>query len=228
MADDVLIHIKPNIVLSADMPPPESVDYYEMYLHDRKTDRGDGYQIIGTLKEKNQFSSMIRDHVYFESEKVKEWDCNDIVLPMHLRQFSEAISLIFSYEARHDPWARFRSAALTIRQTNLSEGDRQDTLDWHSDGNPFKKDPFTCDHIYMISDVSPTLAQVRPLKDAFNRLSGITEPREGLTARAEPYQIVLMTDKTYHRSLGVNVAGRRTFLRMNFSSPRREDAGFTP
>ena len=209
--------ITPDTTLAEGMTPPMN---YTFDVSRRKhSEGGHGALTVGHLSDNASFSrykgKLNRDAIY-----VKKAGSDELVIPAIYEQFREAIEKIVSYEARHSPLYRYRMAKLNVRQWDMDIGQRQDAAPWHGDRVDTKPDeaPFE-DDIFTISDRDGTLTQARPLRDRFNRLSGIYAPVMGLVAQAQPYDINWMSHNVAHSSTFATKKDVRTFLRLTFESP---------
>lgn len=204
---------------------------YDCVSNVRKLTAGEGAVQIATLDDTQNFSRY-RYRINRLQDEFKKPGTLVHTIPTEYAQFAEALQKIASFEARHSPLFLWKRGYLTIRQNQMQPGQNQVSLGWHTDRQNrvgHATHPML-DHIYVVSDLCPTLVQDRPLRDAFNQLNAdeITKAKNGLSRQADPYAILLMNNYCYHASPPVDRAGIRTFIRVMYESPDIEDLATLP
>ena len=203
----------------ADSRPPDGVSFDCLYDKEKERD-GEGAIVIARLDDLPAFSTWARGGFNRLRDAIKKPGEMDHVMPDVWGQFAEAIRKIAAYEARHSRLMLYKTAQLTLRQWEMNPGQTQVGNDWHTDGGEPDKveNPFV-EHVYTVSDVSPTLLQARTMTDAFNQLSHARGPEENLVVQARPGDINLMTNYCWHSTAAVTEPCVRTFLRITYESP---------
>jgi hypothetical protein len=209
---------------------PEGITY-ERVSNVRRLIAGESAVAVARLDDPQKFSSF-RYRINRLQDEFKKPGELVHTIPTEYAQFAEALQKIASYEAKHSQLFLFKRGYLTIRQSEMQPGQNQVSLGWHTDRQNrvgYASHPLL-DHIYVVSDLCPTLVQDRPLRDAFNQLNAdeITGAEAGLSRQADPYAILLMNNYCYHASPIVDRSGTRTFLRVMYESPSVEDLATLP
>lgn len=225
MEQDKIISFMPDFNLAAGAPAPRGVSFDGLVSSERKT-QGEGALVIATVADREAFSAH-NGKLHHEPHSIKSSGSLRHNVPACFAQFMPAISFMAAYEARHSPLFLYKQGFLTVRQWRVKEGACQNRMNWHVDERP-RRQMMTgqfplANHIYIVTDKSPTLVQARPLSHAFNALN---EDILGGTRRnhvqMQPYDIALMTSLCYHRSAPAEESGIRTLLRVIYESPRRD------
>lgn len=231
MADsEYLMGIIPDAAWAEGTVAPAGISY-DRVSNARKLTPGEGAVQIARLDNPQNFSRY-RYRVNRLQDEFKKPGELMHAIPTKYAQFAEALQKIAAYEARHSPLFLWKRGYLTIRQSPIQAGQNQVSLGWHTDRQNrvgYASHPLL-DHIYVVSDLCPTLVQDRPLRDAFNQLNvdEITGAEAGLSRQADPYAILLMNNYCYHASPIVDRSGTRTFLRVMYESPSVKDLATLP
>ncbi|MGZ9097791.1 MAG: hypothetical protein ACXW30_05800 [Micavibrio sp.] len=231
MADsEYLMDIIPDTAWAEGTIAPAGISY-DRVSHARKLTPGEGAVQIARLDDPQNFSRY-RYRVNRLQDEFKKPGKLVHTIPTEYAQFAEALQKIAAYEARHSPLFLWKRGYLTIRQNEMRPGQNQVSLGWHTDRSDRigRAQYPLLDHIYVVSDLCPTLVQDRPLRDAFNQLNAdkVTGAKSGLSRQADPYAILLMNNYCYHASPIVDRSGTRTFLRVMYESPSVTDLATLP
>ncbi len=207
------IEFTPDEGLAADMPAPDDVSFEQDFQH-RRLAGGEGGVTLATLADRAAFSA--HNHLFVNEHVIK--DAGTLVhrYPAAYAQFDEIIRLVAAFEAAHSAMLVHKRCLLTIRQSELAKGAHQVGLQsWHTDRNDLFRSRPVVDHVYVACDRSPTMIQRRRLSDAFNELQ--QKPEEAV--QAAPYDVCLLTNYTWHKTMPVTESGVRTFVRISYEGP---------
>lgn len=216
------IYFTPDPKLVVNAPDPSDLSFHGQFS-EAKIKRGEPSLAIGEVFNKAAFSEY-RLPTYRAGDVIKKRGEMTHKLDDEYGQFAEAIKKIAAYEAKHNKiMMKYMEGRLTIRQGWVSAGQQQDSLPWHTDFESSQRNKKAgADHVYLVSDVLPTLFQEKPVPGIVKKLQNIHEAKKGLVRQAKPYEINAMTDYCWHSSVPAKKAGYRTFIRVIYKSPDKE------
>lgn len=182
-------------------------------------------ECIGSLtyKQSVDFSLPFRhDWQQFSSDRFNGSDGvllnnsdEDFGLPANYAQFLPAIHLVAEHEASVRDVRKIADAVLTIRQcfveARQSQQDGSMIGKAHQDHSVDEPSRF-----YTISDVSPTEFFPELQDKQGDRLFGVPIPPDEPTVHFNPYDIVVASGATYHRSPPLQKSTVRTFMRLSY------------
>lgn len=212
------IYFTPDPKLAANTPDPSDLSFHGQFSK-TKIKRGEPGLVIGEVFNKAAFSEY-RLPIYRAGDVIKKRGEMIHTLDDEYGQFAEAIKKIAAYEAKHNKAMKYMEGRMTIRQGWVCVGQQQDSLPWHTDlGRNGRNKRAGMDHVYLVSDVLPTLFQEKAVPGIVKKLQEIHEAKKGLVRQAKPYEINAMTNYCWHSSVPAEKAGYRTFIRVVYESP---------
>jgi hypothetical protein len=222
MAEDRDIVFVPDSAHMPDWPAPQGkISFNELFNFystgvSQKVDEGEPPLTLGFVENREGFSRRINDFGYVRQDfNLKKAGTLEHTVPNEYCQFIPLLTQIAAYEAEHNPYFSHVEGNVTVRQSNVKRGDCQISQDWHPDAGKPSENVFTHAHVYLVSDVLPTLCQkvrIPFARAALSRASSAKNP--DLIYTPESYEIDLLSDLTYHKPQKAGRSCFRTFVRV--------------